>query len=172
MPAPPRSATAPDDPIVSSGRRSGPLSGRRCHPVKGHLDAGNVTLGMGQELVQFLKRPLAALRFHRCRIVKSRFGRPWPVNHIPQVRADLVGFTLSEGMARHAYPADRLAAIDVGMRETRRDWLFRLCFGCRGGSCRLLLSSDLKSRLGRQNRREQRRGKENSDAAKRWTRAR
>ena len=46
-------------------------------------------LGMGQKLDQFLKRPLAALRLHRCRI--------W---------TDLVGRALLEDMTYHAYPAD------------------------------------------------------------------
>src|ERR1700710_2484568 len=71
---------------------------------KTHRRAGNEALGIGDELVQIVKSPGAALALHGSREIEPAFALALLfIDGAEQVRADAVGAALLEGMAGRAF---------------------------------------------------------------------
>src|SRR5262249_60100351 len=124
---------------------------------KRHGRPGDVAARIGEELVELVKCPVAALALHRGREIESATGFAARAAHdIPQVWPNAVRSALLEGMAGLALLGRRLTFFHRGFRKQRLDRLIRLL---RGG-CALLsagfLDRDVKTRLCRLLRRKNR----------------
>src|SRR6516165_11511378 len=120
---------------------------------EGHVGAGNVAARIGDELVELVDGPIAALRLHRGGIVEARLRRLSTADHAIEVGADQVAPALGEGVAGRAFLGRVLAAADVGLGKQLLDRL--LFFRLRGlAGRRLLRHPDLVAGLGRLHRRE------------------
>src|SRR5262249_23794740 len=84
------------------------------HTGKAHRRPGDERLGIGDESIELIYSPIAALGFHRCRIVEPGDGSTWPANGAPKIRADLVGLALAEGVACDADLGGIGAALGTG----------------------------------------------------------
>src|SRR5215813_11629652 len=66
---------------------------------KGHVGAGNKAARIGNELVELVDGPIAALRLHRGGIVEPRLRRLRTADHAIEVGPDQIAPALGEGVA-------------------------------------------------------------------------
>src|SRR5690242_10374792 len=98
---------------------------------KTHRGARDVTLGIGDELVELLEIPLAALGLHRGRIVEPRLGRAVAADDTPEIGTDAVRTALLEGVAGLTNLGGGLALLHGGRLQ---QFLDRLGGGCGGAA--------------------------------------
>src|SRR5258707_6878331 len=114
-----------------------------------HGRARHIALGVGQELVELVEGPVAALALQRGRVVETGSGRFRPAHDVPEVGAHLVGTALLEAVAGDAGLGGRFAALGARTREQHLD---RLGSGRGRGAMvagrRVLLHRDLVAPLG------------------------
>src|SRR5581483_4494848 len=130
-----------------------------------HRGAGNETLRIGDELVEIVDRPRAALGFHRGREIEAAaIFAPAVADDAVEIRTDAVRPALLEGVAGLANLRGRLALLDGRRLQQLLDRLARRRsrFGLFSLAA-LFLGRDLESGLGDRLRREYRVGGEARD---------
>src|SRR6185437_3559058 len=88
-----------------------------------HRGARDVAARIGEELVELVPGPGAALRLHGSRIIEPRLCIALPADDAPQVGTDLVRAALLERMAGEADLGGSLAALRIRLRQRHLDRL-------------------------------------------------
>src|SRR5437773_12521949 len=74
---------------------------------EGHVGAGNEAARIGDELIEILDGPVAALRLHGAGIVEAGLRCPLTADHAPQIRTNQVAPPLVEGKIGRASCRER-----------------------------------------------------------------
>src|SRR5882672_5664870 len=90
---------------------------------EGHGRARHIALRVGQELVELVEGPVAALGLQRGRVVEAGHGRLRPTDDVPEIGAHLVGTALLEAVAGDAGLGGGFAALGARTREQHLDRL-------------------------------------------------
>src|SRR4051812_43311479 len=126
---------------------------------KAHRGAGNEALRIGDELVEVVERPFAALALHGGGEVEASLALALLLaDGAVQVRTDAVGAALFEGVASGALLGGGSAALRGSGLQQLFDRLGRRGRGFLASAMRLFLHGDLEARLFRNPRRENRTG--------------
>src|SRR4051812_41095777 len=114
-----------------------------------HGGSRHISLRVGQELVELVEGPVAALALQRGRVVETGDRRFRPAHDVPEIGAHLVGAALLEAVAGDAGLGSRFTALRARIRKQHFDRLGRGRCGAMIAGGRVLLHRDLVAGLGR-----------------------
>src|SRR5262245_37673831 len=117
------------------------------NPGKGHVGPGNVSARIGDELVEVVDGPVAALRLHCGGIIEPGHRALRATDDTPEIGTHEIGSALGEVVAGRAFLGRVRPFLDAGFWEQLVDRDLRL--RRLGGAARLLLRHhDVVARLG------------------------